>query len=164
MPGSAEEAMRQAAAAALPDTIATLAMAVVLLVWVVFCAVMFVRAARRQLAESGLVGHAVCEKCGARFDMAGPDLARGFLTKSRSVTRTRVRGGALVNEPEYGKFAKRARCPACGESAWVDIENVNELNAQLRSARLRCGVKWLAVMAAGGLVVMAARGIAGMFL
>ena len=164
MPGSAEEAMRQAAAAALPDTIATLAMAVVLLIWVVFCAVMFVRAARGLLAGSGLVGHAVCEKCGARFDMAGPDLARGFLTKSRSVTRTRVQGGALVDEPEYGKFAKRARCPACGESAWVDIENVNEINAQLRSAQLRCGVKWLAAMAAGGLVVMAARGIADMFL
>ena len=164
MPENVQDAMRQGAMAALPEMIATLVMAVALIAWVVVCAVMFVRSARRQVAGSGFVGHAVCEKCGARFDMAGAELAHGFLTKSRSVTKTRVQGGALVNEPRYSKFAKRVQCPVCGENAWVDIENVNELNAQLRAMQLRCGVKWLLIMVAGGVVVMAVRGIVGMLL
>ena len=135
--------------------IVLLVMGAVLLGWVVFCGVQYVRQSRRAMAGAHLVAHAVCGECGSRFDVDSSELAKTFMSRSRSVTRTKVHGAALVNEPRYSSFSKKVRCPRCGREIWANVENVNELNAQMRPAVLRIGVRWLVVMVAGGLVVLA---------
>ena len=70
---------------------------------------LFVAAWRRTLAQaeaSGLRYRMRCETCGYEFDLSPRGFARSKFRRSRSTTRTRVKGVALVNEP---RFAARFR-------------------------------------------------------
>lgn len=143
-----------------PRIIVRVVMSVVLFIWVAACGVWFVRRSRRLIAGSGLIAHVVCERCGSRFDVNVSELTRTFLSKSRSSTKTKVRGGALVNEPAYQRFAKKVMCPHCRVRVWANVENVNELNAWLRPTMLRAGLQCLAIMVLGGALVLGASSVA----
>lgn len=134
-------------------------MGVTLLAWVVSCGVMAVRRLRSSASRSGLVAQATCGTCGARFDVDAAELARTFVSKSRSVTKTRCRGAALVDEPRYLRFAKKVWCPHCGAQRWANIENVNELNERLRPELMRVGIRCLLVMAVGGFIILGAASV-----
>ena len=135
--------------------IVLIVMAILLLVWVVACALHFVSRGRELLRASGQVAHCTCESCGATFDVPAGELGRSWLSKQASVTRTRREGAALVDEPSYFSFAKRLTCPHCHERAWVQVANVNEINASLRGAYLALGLKHIAAMVAGGFLILA---------
>ena len=128
-----------------PRLIVLMVMGVALLAWVVFCGVMAVRRLRSSASRSGLVAQATCDTCGARFDVDAAELARTFVSKSRSVTKTRRRGAALVDEPRYQRFSKKVWCPHCGAQRWANIENVNELNERLRPELMRLGAASVAM-------------------
>lgn len=130
-------------------------MALCLMAWVIGCAVHFVLGGRELLNASGQVAHCTCESCGATFDVPAGELGRSWLSKQASVTRTRREGAALVDEPSYLSFAKRLTCPHCHERAWVQVANVNEINASLRGAYLALGLKHIAAMVAGGFLILA---------
>lgn len=130
-------------------------MAILLLVWVIACALHFVSRGRELLRASGQVAHCTCESCGATFDVPAGELGRSWLSKQASVTRTRREGAALVDEPSYLSFAKRLTCPHCHERAWVQVANVNEINASLHGAYLALGLKHIAAMVAGGFLILA---------
>ena len=135
--------------------IVLIVMAILLLVWVIACALHFVSRGRELLRASGQVAHCTCESCGATFDVPAGELGRSWFSKQASVTRTRREGAALVDEPSYLSFAKRLTCPRCGERAWVQVANVNEINASLRGAYLALGLKHIAAMVAGGFLILA---------
>lgn len=140
--------------------IVLMVMGVTLLAWVVSCGVMAVRRLRSSASRSGLVAQATCGTCGARFDVDAAELARTFVSKSRSVTKTRCRGAALVDEPRYQRFSKKVWCPHCGAQRWASIENVNELNERLRPELMRVGIRCLLVMAVGGFIILGAASVA----
>ena len=121
--------------------IVLMVMGVALLAWVVFCGVIAVRRLRSSASRSA-------------------ELARTFVSKSRSVTKTRRRGAALVDEPRYQRFSKKVWCPHCGAQRWANIENVNELNERLRPELMRVGIRCLLVMAVGGFIILVAASVA----
>ena len=136
------------------SAIVLIVMGVTLLGWVVACAVHFLRSGRALLCASGLTAHLTCESCGSTFDLPAGELADTWFSKSASVTRTRREGAALVDEPTYRSFAKKVACPQCGERAWAQVQNVNEINASLRGAYLASGLKHIGLMLAGGFLIL----------
>lgn len=136
------------------SAIVLIVMGVALLGWVVACAVHFLRSGRALLCASGLTAHLTCESCGSTFDLPAGELADMWFSKSASVTRTRREGAALVDEPTYRSFAKKVTCPQCGERAWAQVQNVNEINASLRGAYLASGLKHIGLMLAGGFLIL----------
>lgn len=140
--------------------LALVAFGVVLLAWVVFCGMQYVRTTRRTISQLSVPAHMVCDECGHRFDVDISDLVKTALSRSRRVTRTRRVGVALVDEPEYSRLAKRVFCPHCGKQVWANVENVNELYALSRRTAVRGGLHWLVVMALGGFLVLALGAVA----
>lgn len=143
-----------------PRPIITIVMAVVLLAWVIVCAVLFVRAARRSTAASGCVGRVRCEHCGAEYEVDASELTRMGFSKSLSVTKTRREGAVLVDEPHYLRYSKKLLCPHCGRTAYAQVLNINELRDATRSGFVKAGVTHLLLMVAGGALVLAVTGIA----
>lgn len=143
-----------------PRPIITIVMAVVLLAWVIVCAVLFVRAARRSTAASGCVGRVRCEHCGAEYEVDASELTRMGFSKSLSVTKTRREGAVLVDEPHYLRYSKKLLCPHCGRTAYAQVLNINELWDATRSGFVKAGVTHLLLMVAGGALVLAVTGIA----
>lgn len=138
------------------SVVVLIVMGVALLGWVIACAVHFLRSGRALLRASGLTAHLICESCGATFDLPAGELADTWFSKSASVTRTRREGAALVDEPTYHSFAKKITCPQCGERAWAQVQNVNEINASLRGGYLASGLKHIGLMLAGGFLILLA--------
>lgn len=143
-----------------PRPIITIVMAVVLLAWVIVCAVLFVRAARRSMAASGCVGRVRCEHCGAEYEVDASELTRMGFSKSLSVTKTRREGAVLVDEPHYLRYSKKLLCPHCGRTAYAQVLNINELRDATRSGFVKAGVTHLLLMVTGGALVLLVAGIA----
>lgn len=141
-------------------TLVLVALGVVLLAWVVFCGVQYVRTTRRAVSQLRVPAHMVCDGCGYHFDVDISDVVKTAFSRSRSVTRTKRVGAALVDEPEYTRFAKRVFCPHCGRQVWANVENINELNELSRRTVVRSGLRWLVAMLVGGLLVFALGAVA----
>ena len=119
---------------------------------------LFVAAWRRTLAQveaSGLRYRMRCETCGHEFDLSPREFARSKFQRSRSTTRTRVKGVALVNESHYHYVAKRFDCPACGERTWCENLNANEARDMVNPIALRNFGAALAVLVVIGFVLRA---------
>lgn len=143
-----------------PRPIISIVMAVALLAWVIVCAVLFVRAARRSIAASGCVGRVRCEHCGAEYEVGARELTRVGLSKSVSVTKTRREGAALVDEPHYLRYSKKLPCPHCGRTAYAQVLNINELRDAARNGFVKAGITHLLLMVAGGALVLLVAGVA----
>lgn len=143
-----------------PRPIITIVMGVVLLVWVIVCAVLFARAARRSMVATGRMGRVRCERCGTEYEVGIGDLTRMGFSKSASITKTRREGAALVDEPNYTRYAKRLLCPHCGKRAWAQVLNIAELQDTMRAGFVKAGITYLLLMVAGGALVLAVTGIA----
>lgn len=142
------------------SVVVLIVMGIALLSWVIGCAVHFLRGGRVLFRASGLTAHLTCESCGATFDLPAGELADTWFSKSASVMRTRREGAALVDEPTYHSFAKKVTCPQCGERAWAQVQNVNEINASLRGTYLASGLKHIGLMVAGGFAILLAARLA----
>lgn len=91
-------------------------MGIVLFGWVIFCAVQFVRHSRDVVAEAGFVGHVKCEKCGTEYEVKAEEFTKSYVSKYKSVTKTKMQGGAFINRPQYKYYAKSFNVPAVGKS------------------------------------------------
>lgn len=139
-------------------------MAVLLLGWVIFCAVQFIRHSRDVIVASDFVGHVKCEACGAEYDVSAADFTKSFASRSRSVTRTRMEGAAFVNRPHYSYYAKKFHCPGCGRKRYAQVLNINEINRAMEKPMLRTGMRWLLLMCIGGILILAAAAVPMHFL
>lgn len=135
-------------------TILVLIMAIMLLVWIIFCGIQFLHRSRMIIAAGDFTGHVKCEKCGAVYDVGPEEFAESHIIKSKTVTRTKLKGTALVNKPEYRYFAKKFRCPGCGRRAYGQVLNINEINDIMLAPSLKTGIRWLIMMAAGAVLII----------
>ena len=125
-------------------------MGTALLAWVIFCAIKFILQGRDLILKSGFTVHVKCEKCGTVYETS---------SKSRSVSRTKITGAAFVNRPQYSYYAKKFDCPCCGKRRYAQVLNINELNDMVAGSTIKTGIRWLIIMAAGGLMILAAAAI-----
>lgn len=130
-------------------------MAVLLIAWVIFCAVQFIRHSKNVIAKGDFTGHVRCEKCSTEYDVTPEEFTQSNFAKYRSFTKTKIKGIALVNRPNYRYFAKKFYCPHCGKKRYAQVLNINEINDLMTVPSIVSGIKWLAVMAIGGAVIIA---------
>lgn len=131
-------------------------MGIALLAWIVFCSIQFIRHVRNVAAGAGFVGHVKCEKCGTEYEVSSAEFTNSYMTKYKSVTRTKMQGGAFVNRPKYKYYAKKFQCPCCGKKRYAQVLNINEINQMVTRPVLRAGVRWLILMCIGGMIILAA--------
>ena len=134
-------------------------MAALLLCWVLTVAWIFFCKIKKIQAQSGTTANVKCEKCGMEYDVSAKESVRGGFTKQYTVTKTQVKGLILDNSPSYRYFAKKFHCPGCNQKRYAQVLNHGQIMQQNRSVILKEGIKWLAVMAAGGLVIFLLTGI-----
>ena len=134
-------------------------MGVVLLAWVIFCGIQFIRHSRDVVAGADFVGHVKCEKCGTEYEVSAEEFTQSYMSKSRSVTRTKIQGGAFVNRPQSSYYAKKFQCPCCGKKRYAQVLNINEINQMMTRPVLRAGIRWLILMGIGGVLILAVASI-----
>ena len=118
-------------------------MGLVLLAWVIFCGIQFIHHGRDVVAGADFIGHVKCEKCGTEYEVSAEEFTQSYMSKSRSVTRTKIQGGAFVNRPQYSYYAKKFQCPCCGKKRYAQVLNINEINQMMTRPVLRAGIRWL---------------------
>lgn len=131
-----------------------LVMTIFLAGWMIFCAIQFIRRARTIVATGDFTGHVKCEKCGTVYDVSPEKFTESCVVKSKTVTKTKRRGPALVNRPEYRYFAKKFHCPGCGRRAYGQVININEINDIMLVPSIKAGIRWLIIMAVGALLII----------
>ena len=134
-------------------------MGLVLLAWVIFCGIQFVHHGRDVVAGADFIGHVKCEKCGTEYEVSAEEFTQSYMSKSRSVTRTKIQGGAFVNRPQYSYYAKKFQCPCCGKKRYAQVLNINEINQMMTRPVLRAGIRWLILMGIGGVLILAVASI-----
>lgn len=132
---------------------------IVLLAWVIFCGIQFIRHGRDVVAGADFVGHVKCEKCGTEYEVSAEEFTQSYMSKSRSVTRTKIQGGAFVNRPQYSYYAKKFQCPCCEKKRYAQVLNINEINQMMTRPVLRAGIRWLILMGIGGVLILAVASI-----
>lgn len=134
-------------------------MGLVLLAWVIFCGIQFIHHGRDVVAGADFIGHVKCEKCGTEYEVSAEEFTKSYMSKYRSVTRTKIQGGASVNRPQYSYYAKKFQCPCCGKKRYAQVLNINELNQMMTRPVLRAGIRWLILMGIGGVLILAVASI-----
>ena len=134
-------------------------MGLVLLAWVIFCGIQFIHHGRDVVAGADFIGHVKCEKCGTEYEVRAEEFTQSYMSKSRSVTRTKIQGGAFVNRPQYSYYAKKFQCPCCGKKRYAQVLNINEINQMMTRPVLRAGIRWLILMGIGGVLILAVASI-----
>lgn len=132
---------------------------IVLLAWVIFCGIQFIHHGRDVVAGADFIGHVKCEKCGTEYEVSAEEFTKSYMSKYRSVTRTKIQGGASVNRPQYSYYAKKFQCPCCGKKRYAQVLNINELNQMMTRPVLRAGIRWLILMGIGGVLILAVASI-----
>lgn len=104
-----------------------------LAVWAFTCIWLFYKRARAKVIASGFVFHVRCENCGKEYDVSVEEFLKSNAMKSRSITKTKLRGAAQDNSPVYSYAAKRFSCPGCQGKCWAQILNYNECQKENRT-------------------------------
>ena len=97
-------------------------MAVLLLSWVIFCGIQFIRHSKDVIVRSDFTGHVKCEKCGTEYTVNAAEFTKTAMAKSVSVTKTKFVNGALINQPHYKYYAKKFYCPVCGKRRYARVK------------------------------------------
>ncbi|MEE8886892.1 MAG: hypothetical protein SOI56_10105 [Eubacteriales bacterium] len=127
-------------------------------VLIVLCVVDFLTRVRKYTDEqmANRILRVTCRKCGKTFEGTQNSLKMGIMHKETSSTKTKIKGGAMVNEPEYGSYARKVYCPYCQSMEWADIHDVNEIAETNRKAvrpyLIRLIVRLIAINLAFGLL------------
>lgn len=130
-------------------------MGVVLFAWVVFCGIQFIRHGKGLIVKAGFTAHVKCEKCGTVYEVDSAELAKVGMSKSKSMIKTKIVGPAFINRPHYSYYAKKFNCPSCRKRRYAQVLDINELNDMMTGVTLKTGIRWLVIMAVGGLLILA---------
>lgn len=136
------------------EMILIIIMGAILLLWVIFCGCFTVRRIFGAASRSGFKAHIKCESCGTEFDVSAKEALRISMTKTKSTTRTRVQGAALVNRPVYSSYAKKFYCKNCGNKTFGQVLNLEEIHDSFKPPVTREVLKGFAMMIVGGLAVI----------
>lgn len=136
------------------ELIILICMAVLLLSWVILCAVWFAGTSTKIMAESDFVAHVKCEECGQEYDVQPEEFAKRKFVKSVSTTKTELKGAALVNQPKFRYYAKKFQCPFCGKKKYAQVLNLDEITEKFQSRIIRFSMKVFLVMILGGVIIL----------
>lgn len=103
---------------------------------IVYCVVRFRKVVKKYTKDQmeNRILRVTCRKCGKTFEGTQNSLKMGIMRKETSVTKTKIKGAAIVNEPEYGSYARKVFCPYCRSMEWADIHDANEIGEENRQA------------------------------
>ncbi len=135
--------------------VVTLIAGSLLLLWVMICAAKFWTRSKELMIEIGTIAHVKCENCGTQYDVAAAEYAQMGISRTASKTRTKLKGVAMVNEPEYHYYAKRFYCPHCKNKCFGQVLNIGEIQSKSRGPFLQAGIQCLIMMVIGGMIVFA---------
>ena len=135
-------------------------MAAALLSDVLLCAFKMGTEGRRAVAQGDFTAHVKCDRCGREYDVTAEEYAKPWFVKERSVTKTEVKGGALVNRPKYRYYGRRFECPYCKKKHYAQVLNCDEIFEKIRPLTVAVYIRWGIRMVLGGIVIMAITGIA----
>lgn len=141
----------------------TVIMGMLMLGWILFCAVQFFRHCRRLVVQSDVIGRVKCEKCGTVYTVESEEFTKSFVTKTVSTTKTKREGVTLVNSPRYHYYAKKFYCPHCGKKRYAQVLNIDEIAGKMRTPSFKAGIRYMILMFAGAFVIMGAVNIVMFF-
>lgn len=134
--------------------IITLSMGACLLVWVLFCGIGFVLRDRRNVAQSGFTAHVKCECCGTVYDVSSAEFAHSLVVKSKRISRTQMKGPAIVAKHSILYYAKRFNCPTCGKRHYAQVLNLDEIQEKTHKTLVKTGMQGIAAMVIGGILII----------
>lgn len=131
-----------------------LVMSIILLVWVIFCGIQFVRQSKRIVAESDFTAHVKCENCNYEYDVNAENFNRISTAKYVKKTNPQFIKGMVVKIPQYSYYARKFQCPNCNKKAYGNVLNINEIHQISRKPVTIHSLKWLFMMFIGGAVIL----------
>ncbi|HIQ99672.1 MAG TPA: hypothetical protein IAB23_08395 [Candidatus Scybalocola faecavium] len=134
-------------------------MGILLLGWVIFCGIQWIRQGKRAVFYGDFTGHIKCEKCGREYTVSGPEFAKGSMVRSKSTVSTGIKGGMMIRQRKYSYYARKFHCPFCKKRVYGQVLNINELQGHMTAPAVKAGIRWLILMCVGGFLIMAVMGI-----
>ena len=129
-------------------------MGILLLSWIIICFVLCMKRNKKIIESLDTKVHVKCEKCGLEYDVQPKEITKTYLSKSKSITKTKMKDGALINKPEYGYYSKKFFCPNCNKMEYAKVQNVNELNDKILKSTSKSYIKCFIMMIIGGLIIL----------
>lgn len=136
------------------EVIIIIIMAVILLLWVIFCGCFIFHRISKATSRIGFKAHVQCEKCGFIHDVSSEEATHSYMTKFKSTTKTKIQHGAFVNQPVYSSYAKKFYCPNCGKKTYGQVLNLEEIQDIVKTPQTKELSKGLAMLVVGGLVIL----------
>lgn len=88
--------------------------------------VWYYRKSKKEVLELGFVFQVRCEKCQTEFEVSTEEFLKHSSSKSKSVTKPKVKEAFIDNSPHYTYMAKRFDCPVCKSVHWAEVLNYGE--------------------------------------
>lgn len=139
-------------------TILLIMLGLILMAWVIFCAIQIYRSSKNAFTESNVAIHAKCESCGELYDVTAKEFNSSYVSKYKYISRTKMSGIAAVHKPQFTYYSKKLLCPNCNKRKYAQIININEIQDLSISSMVKGGRKWMTVMVAGGILILAVMG------
>ena len=71
------------------------------------------------------------------------------------MVKTKIVGPAFKSRPDYSYYAKKFNWPSGRKRRYAQVLDINELNDMMTGVTLKTGIRWLVIMAVGGLLILA---------
>lgn len=110
----------------------SLLMGACLMIWVVFCGIKLNQHRKKIIAELNFSAQVKCETCGTEYRVSAKDFMRNQMVKSKSTTQTRMKCAAQMTERSYSYYAKKFDCPHCGKKCYARVQNIDEIQEEVR--------------------------------
>lgn len=141
------------------EEIILVTMGILLLAWVLYGVIRIFRRIKKAASGITIPAWVQCEKCGAVFAVPAESVMRGGMMKSSRKTQTIIRGGYVVRQPVYKSYAKKCDCQSCGNRTWGQVQNLAELQREIRPISVKETLMGILLILIGGGVILAVAGI-----
>lgn len=129
-------------------------MGILLLSWVILCFVLCMKRNKKIVENSDFDVKLKCEKCGMEYTAPAKDITKTFLSKSKSVTKTKLEGPILINKPKYSYYSKKFFCPNCNKMEYAKVLNIDTLQEKIIKSTSKSYIKCFVMMIIGGLIIL----------
>ena len=124
------------------------------LVWVIFCCILFVRNYKCLVVYENFIANVICEKCNTHYSVNAEDFMKSKFVKYKKTAKKKRDGIAGKKDVHYISYCKRFDCPCCEKKRFGRVENINELNRTAAPMVTGLAFKCLIYMVLGGFVIM----------
>lgn len=141
------------------EEIILVAMGILLLAWVLYGVIRIFGRIKKETSEITVPAWVQCEKCGTVFAIPAEYVIRGGMMKSTRKTQTIIRGGTVVRQPVYKAYARKCDCQGCGKRTWGRVQNLAEIQREIRPISVKETLRGILLILAGGGMILAVAGI-----